>query len=556
MRFSGALGRWWVLLALYVLLAVLITWPLTAHLGGSLTFGGELVRTVPLFNLWTLEWNQHEIGELFAGYWDAPIFHPVQGAFALSEPQPLTGIAFAPFAWISGNPVLAYNLVALAILALNGLAGARLARTLGAGDAPAALIGALAVGLPFVAHQLGVLQLTVVFPLLLLIDAILRWAPEGGTRRGGLIGLWLAVAFLTCGYYGLFAVAGIGLASLVLARRSWFTRERLPGYAVAIGVFAVLALPVVLGQAHYTGGYERSDDEIRELSAGFGDYWRLDRHALGAGVAPWLRDVDEGHGLYPGTVLLGLAIAGLVLTARRARGSTDPDERRRPWFLATGVLLAWLFSGGLKLDIGGFHPYDVVRTVFPGFEELRNPARFAVLGELFLLALAAYGLAALWRWRGRAGPLLATVLIGLAVAEASIAPVRLFEVAPTARWAEWLDSHAGPSGRVTAFVPFPGGGLVSEYQETAARMVQAVDTKTTTVSGYSGLFPPTYEQLSNAMYGYPTNRGDAAMRALGVHYVVVSTRWLRGDPRRRAWMITRHRQLYDDGDTAIFALRR
>ena len=93
-----------------------------------------------------------------------------------------------------------------------------------------------------------------------------------------------------------------------------------------------------------------------------------------------------------------------------------------------------------------------------------------------------------------------------------------------------------PSGRVTAFVPFPGGGLVEEYQETAARMVQAVDTDTTSVSGYSGLFPDTYEQLTNAMYGYPKTRGDAAMRALGVHYVVVSTRWLRGDPRRRAWM--------------------
>jgi hypothetical protein len=340
----------------------------------------------------------------------------------------------------------------------------------------------------------------------------------------------------------------------VLARRDWFTRRRLPDYAVALGVFAVLALPVVLGQARYTGGYHRSDDEIRELSAGLGDYWRLDRHALGEGVAPWLRDVDEGHGLYPGTVLLALAIAGLVIAVRRARRSTDPDERRRPWFLAAGVLLAWLLSGGLKLSLGGFHPYDVVRAVFPGFDELRNPARFAVLGELFLLGLAAYGLAALWGWRGRLGPLLAIVLVALAVAETSIAPVRLFEPAPTARWAEWLTDHAPPSSRVMAFVPFPPSGQVSEFQETAARMVQTVDSGLTTVSGYSGLFPEPYERLSSAMYGYPTSRGDAAMRTSGVRYVVVSTRWLRGDPRRMAWMTTRHRRLYDDGDTAIFAL--
>ncbi len=402
---------------------------------------------------------------------------------------------------------------------------------------------------------MGVLQLTVVFPLLLLIEAILRWAPSGGSWPAARIGLWLGVAFLTCGYYGLFAVAGIGLATLALARRDWLTRRRLPDYAVAVGVFAVLALPVVLGQARYTSGYHRSDDVIRELSAGFGDYWRLDQRALGAGVAPWLREVGEGHGLYPGTILLALAIAGLVVSVRRARWSDELDERRLPWFLLIGVLVAWLLSGGLKLDVLGLRPYDAVRALIPGFDELRNPARFAVVGEVFLLGLAALGLKALWGWRGRAGPIAAAVLVALAVAEVSIAPVRLFEPAPTARWAGWLERHAGPSGRVMAFVPFPPSGQVGEFQETTARMVQAVDTGLTAVNGYSGLFPDKYEVLANAMYGYPTSRGDAAMRAYGVRYVVVSTRWLRGDPRRRAWLTTRHRRLYDDGETAVFALR-
>ena len=87
----GALGRWWVLLPLYAVLAVVVTWPLAAHLGSSMTFGAELTRTVPLLNLWTLEWNQVQIGDGFSDYWNAPIFYPTPGAFALSEPQPLTG---------------------------------------------------------------------------------------------------------------------------------------------------------------------------------------------------------------------------------------------------------------------------------------------------------------------------------------------------------------------------------------------------------------------------------------------------------------------------------
>ena len=87
----------------------------------------------------------------------------------------------------------------LGALVLNGLGAQRLARTLGAAPGPAATAGALAVALPFVGAQLGVLQLAMVFPIFFLIDAILRWAPHGGRRAAAVIGVWLAVAFLTCG---------------------------------------------------------------------------------------------------------------------------------------------------------------------------------------------------------------------------------------------------------------------------------------------------------------------------------------------------------------------
>jgi len=584
-----------VLVAFYLLVAIALTWPLALHVGDSVTYGGELSTTVPLFNLWTMEWNQLQLGELYADYWDAPIFHPTAGAFALSEPQPLTGLAFAAISWVSGNPVLGYNVVLLLILALNGYAGARLANVLGASRGPAVLIGVMAVGLPFVAHQLGVLQLTVVFPLLLLIEAILRWAPGGGSWPTARIGVWLAVTFLTCGYYGLLAIVGIGLATMALARREWLSVRRLADLAVAGGAFAVLALPILLGQARYTAGYHRSDELIRELSASAGDYWRLDDSALGAGIAPWLRDVEGGHGLYPGTALIVLSVAGLLLALRRAyraeapgqvdgpvvipEGSTLLDERRRPWFLLVGACGAWILSGGLRLSVFGFQPYEIVRSLVPGYDELRSPSRFAVLGELCLLGLAAYGLHALWTWDrrigfagkwARAGPALATVVVVLGVAEASIAPVRLFEPEPNARWAEWLEENALSPGRstgaaagsevqprdrpVVAFVPFPPSGRVVEFESTAARMVQLVDTGVTIVNGYSGRFPEPYERLTNAMYSYPSERADALLRDYGVQYLVVSTGWTDRDPKRARWLATRHKELYDDGETTIVQL--
>ena len=41
-----------------------------------------------------VRWDQFEIGDLLRHLWDAPIFHPTAGAFALSEPQMLTGLVF------------------------------------------------------------------------------------------------------------------------------------------------------------------------------------------------------------------------------------------------------------------------------------------------------------------------------------------------------------------------------------------------------------------------------------------------------------------------------
>lgn len=73
-------------LAVYFLLALIFTWPLARHIASGIPMGTETVATVPLFNLWTLWWNADRLGALYQGYWDAPIFYPLEGVFAFSEP--------------------------------------------------------------------------------------------------------------------------------------------------------------------------------------------------------------------------------------------------------------------------------------------------------------------------------------------------------------------------------------------------------------------------------------------------------------------------------------
>jgi hypothetical protein len=578
-------GRSWlsrarVLVPLHLVVAAILTWPLAAHLTDSLPYGTENNPTVQLFNLWTLRWNQDRIGHLFAHYWDAPIFHPTGGTFALSEPQPLTGLVFVPISWLSGNPVLAINIVLLAILTANGLAAARLARHLGAAPGAAVLVGVLAQASPFVATQMGVLQLTVLFPLFLLIDAIVRWAPEagGGRRIAAEIGLWLAVTFLTCGYYGLFAVVGIGVPALLLARRHWLTRARLAEGAVGLAVFGVLALPFVLSQASITSDYHRSTKTVRDLSAGGGDFWHLAPQAHGAGVLPWVRESAAGHALYPGTVLLVLGVAGFVLAYRRFHPpeqdedppdaqppDVDVDRQRLLLFLILAACLARALALGLNLTVG---PYRLVRAVVPGFESLRSPFRFAVLTEVFLVALAAYGLDALWRWRpdrpsGTSpnrrpwGAIAAVAVVAAGVLEVGIMPVRLFTVDQhTPDWATFIDEHGhdqpvAGDGAI-AFLPFPASGSVVDYEATARHMLQALDVGAPTVNGYSGFFPESYDELENAARTYPNDPADGLFRQDGVSFLVVDKDWL--DPTKQSWLDARYQEAFDGEDAVVYEL--
>ena len=122
---------------LYLVCALYFTWPLVRAATTHVLDDAWTRGTVPLLNVWILEWNADRILHGYQGYWDAPIFHGTDGSFAFSEPQPLTGIVYAPLRWIFGSPPLAYNLVLWAMLTLNGIGARLIMRRMGAArDAP------------------------------------------------------------------------------------------------------------------------------------------------------------------------------------------------------------------------------------------------------------------------------------------------------------------------------------------------------------------------------------------------------------------------------------
>ena len=109
----------------YLGLAVAATWPLAARARDHV-FG---VGTPPL-NVWALGWVLHELPRHPLQLFDANAFHPYANSLAFSEHLFVPALLAAPWVWLTGNLVLAHNLVLLATLATAGFAMFLLAREL------------------------------------------------------------------------------------------------------------------------------------------------------------------------------------------------------------------------------------------------------------------------------------------------------------------------------------------------------------------------------------------------------------------------------------------
>ncbi len=96
----------------------------------------------PLLNAAILEWNARHV-PLSAAWWNFPSFAPLSGVTAFTEHLLAAYPVTTPIIWLTGNAVLAHNVVLLLAFPLNGLAAYFLAREV-TRSSPAAFVGGLA----------------------------------------------------------------------------------------------------------------------------------------------------------------------------------------------------------------------------------------------------------------------------------------------------------------------------------------------------------------------------------------------------------------------------
>lgn len=306
----------------YTLLTLVLTYPLCLRMGSAVIHDpGD-----PILNTWLLWWNAHHV-PLTAEWWNGPIFFPTSNTLAFSETlaglSPLT----SPIIWLTGQPLLAYNVAFVVSFVASALSAWWLVWVLTA-RTDAAFLAGLAFGFaPYRWDQLPHIQILATWWMPLALAAAHRYLQDGRP-------LWLAVlaaswALLgtTNGYVLLF------FAVLFTLWMLWFTTHRVGDRllpllgAWALGVVPVVPILLKYREVHTLFEFQRPYAEMVSFSADLFSVVRgADLLALGH---RWLLPQGMENNLYPGTVVgLGVPLALGWVWARSRRADREVRKAR------------------------------------------------------------------------------------------------------------------------------------------------------------------------------------------------------------------------------------
>jgi hypothetical protein len=518
-------------LAIFVLAAVLHTWPLAAAPG----WWSRIDNSDTALNAWAIAWVGMTIVRAPMSLFEGNIFYPEPRTLAFSEvmlPQALLG---APLTWAATDPILVYNLLAIAGFALSGFAMAWLVSRW-TGDRAAGVVAGLAYA--FNAHTLvrfSHLQAMHVQYLPVVFFA-LQLTIEGTRARWVLLlALALVLQSLTSNYLLVMSAVAV-IAAAAVRPDAWrlLPLLRLAGAAA----LASLALAPFLYQywlAHTQQGLVRTFDDV----AAYSGTWR-DWLATGSTLhyecwsRPWFARSTSAN--FPGFTIALLALVCIV------RGEAWRDPRAR-MALAAGAAGAALAFGA---NLPGYHSlYELV----PILKGIRVVSRFGWLALFAFPILAGFTLAA---WKRRLGPpagaLLATTAALLVTAEALRAPMTftIYEGVPRI-----YDRVAATDGIVLAELPFPPRELI---KDNGPSVLYAAWHLKPLLNGYSGFTPASYAAHEAVMRLFPAPDSILRLRDIGVTHVLLHKREVPAELLARCAGAPGLTLVADEGDQVLYAL--
>ena len=554
----------------YLLITLVLAFPLVRNIGSSLP--NDLGD--PVLNTWILWWNTTGL-PFTERWWNPPIFYPSTNILAYSEHLLGVSIISTPVFWLTGSPVVSYNVAFLLTFPLSGLAVYLLCFELTHRRDASWLAGLAFAFAPYRMDQLAHLQVLTSYWMPVGLFALHRYYRDPRLRWLALFGVSTLMTGLTNGYFLLF------YPPLILFWVLWFTPNegwwRKVGAVAVTGALAVLLLTpslVTYQRVHDEIGLVRTPDEVRDFSA---DLSGLLSGPRGSVVWSFPDAVYQQEGqLFPGLTVVLLLVVALWRVNWRPRGP-EPVALRGVRYAVGLMSVAFALAvlvralvGPLELELFGLslsvdRPANVIAQgmLFWFLSALLSPAgawayrrhspfAFYCVGSFLLLILSlgpephAFGYdfmahsaykALTWLpgYESLRVParfwMLATIclsaLVGLSFSR--LVPLtnrRRLAVATVAAvgilidgWVVWPTATIPPRSAVSDFVDGPLIELpLGVRNHDTISMLRSIDHRQPLVNGFSGYAPPHYWPLT---YGLDRQRVETldVVAGLGIRFV-------------------------------------
>jgi hypothetical protein len=514
------------------LLAIVMTWPLLMHLGGTVP------RDIgdPLAEAWQPAWGGHALIHQPLHFFDANRFWPLKDSLAFGDAL----VGYAPTGIVGSGPhaaMVRYDLLFLFAYALAFFGAYLVARELGLGPFGAVIAGAAFAYAPYRLEQDGHLQVISSGGIPLAIAFAVRGIRL--RRPWWLFWAWVVAAWeVSIGWVlGLPFAYGIGGAVLI-AVVAWLLRGRPPvprRMIVASAAGAVLFIAVSYWIAHpylYIAdnfpAAKRSPHEVAAFSGPLKVFLTAPEEnfvwgAATAGIRDHLTTWQEKT-LFPGAVILVLAVVGLWSSSLTKR-----------WRVGIGIaaVAIMVLELGFRESGGLLWPYRVLYDALPGWDAIRTPGRLATFSSLALALLAAAGAEAAIRAAGRRrwpgwSAIAVVGVLGLAiVTEGRSLPFDPFD--------NQAQPPVPPSGPSTADIPQPQLHLPAlTAKENRAFQLESTDGFPEIVNGRASTNPAVVLNLVRDMANFPDAATVAELQQYGVRTVVLHLGLTEGTPQAGA----------------------
>ena len=508
--------------------SVIFNWPLVLELGDAIPRDlGD-----PLPQSWQVAWGGHALQHQPLEFFQSNQFWPLDDTLAFSDAL----LGYAPAGLIGEGPeaaVVRYDLLFLFAYALCFAGAYLLARELGIGPAGAAVAGAAYAFAPFRLEQDGHLHVISSGGIPLAFAAWVRGyrlRRPGWVLAGFAIGAWQFSMGPTLGLPFTYLLCLIGVIALVV----WLRRSRPPldrslTWATVAGGVAYLAIAILIALPYLRVADEQSDAErppstVEAFSGPLAIFATAPGENLlwgeaTEGIRDDLQNPQEKT-LFPGVVILGLAIAGV------ASGGLSRGLRIG---LALGVLGTCVLALGFQEDDGLLWPYRIAYELLPGWDGMRTPGRLFTFATLGLALLAGAGAMTLLRRAGPRATPAAAAAVGVLIVLVIAIEGRTLPFDPTNSLAQPTvpEAPADVSG-----VPAPQLHLPADRAEDNRRyLLWSTDGFPDILNGRSSVQPEYTEDVIAAMRSFPDRKSVAVLRREGIASVILHTDRIIGTPQ-------------------------